>query len=66
MLKTDTQRSEFTSLDDENRSSVQIRIGREVSTAWSIEGRAAIWRNLGGEMTTFRRASLYVGAVYSR
>lgn len=67
VLKTDTQRSEFTSLDDENRSSVQIRIGREVSAAWSIEGRAAIWRNLGGEMeTTFRRASLYAGAVYSR
>ncbi len=67
VLKTDTQRSEFTSLDDENRSSVQIRIGREVSAAWSIEGRAAIWRNLGGEMeTAFRRASLYVGAVYSR
>ncbi len=67
VLKTDTQRSEFTSLDDENRSSLQIRIGREVSTAWSIEGRAAIWRNLGGEMeSSFRRASIYAGAVYSR
>jgi len=67
VLKTDTQRSEFTSLDDENRSSLQLRIGREVSAAWSIEGRAAIWRNLGGEMdATFRRASIYAGAVYSR
>lgn len=67
VLKTDTQRSEFTSLDDENRSSVQLRIGREVTSAWSIEGRAAIWRNLGSEMdTSFRRASLYAGAVYSR
>ncbi|MBA3453829.1 MAG: hypothetical protein H0T42_12110 [Deltaproteobacteria bacterium] len=67
VIKTDLQRSEFTSLDDENRSSVQIRIGREVSSAWSIEGRAAIWRNLGSEMeTSFRRASLYAGAVYSR
>lgn len=67
VLKTDTQRSEFTSLDDENRSSVQIRIGREVSSAWSLEGRGAIWRNLGGQMdASFRRASLYVGAVYSR
>ena len=67
VLKKDTQRSEFTSLDDENRSSVQVRIGREVSAAWSIEGRAAIWRDLGGAMeTSFRRASLYAGAVYSR
>ncbi|MDB4962945.1 MAG: hypothetical protein JWP01_2944 [Myxococcales bacterium] len=67
VLKKDTQRSEFTSLDDENRSSLQLRIGRPVSDAWSIEARAAIWRNLGGEMeTTFRRASIYAGAVYSR
>jgi hypothetical protein len=67
VLKTDIQRREFTSLDDENRSSVQIRIGREITSAWSIEGRAAIWRNLGNEMdASFRRASLYAGAVYSR
>jgi len=37
--QTDTQRSEFTSLDDENRSSLQIRIGREVSTACRSRAR---------------------------
>jgi len=69
VLKTDIQRREFTSLDDENRSSVQLRLGREITSAWSIEGRAAIWRNLGSETemdSSFRRASLYAGAVYSR
>jgi hypothetical protein len=66
VVKKDLQRSEFTSLDDENRSSLQARIGKPVSAAWSIEGRAAVWRDLGGTMdTTFRRALVYVGAVYS-
>jgi hypothetical protein len=69
VIKTDTQRSEFTSLDDENRSSLQVRVGRPVSDAWSIEARGAIWRNLGGDVSesgvTFRRASIYVGAIYS-
>lgn len=70
VIKTDTQRSEFTSLDDENRSSLQVRIGRPVSETWSIEARGAIWRNLGGDVSQadveFRRASIYVGAIYSR
>jgi hypothetical protein len=70
VIKTDIQRSEFTSLDDENRSSLQLRIGRPVSDAWSIEARGAIWRNIGGDVSradvSFRRASIYVGAIYSR
>ncbi len=66
VVKKDLQRSEFTSLDDENRSSLQIRIGKPASAAWSIEGRAAVWRDLGGTMdTSFRRALVYVGAIYS-
>src|SRR5690606_341346 len=50
VLQTDLQRSEFTSLDDENRSSLQLRLGRPVSAAWSLEARAAIWRNLGSDV----------------
>lgn len=67
VVKKDLQRSEFTSLDDENRSSLQLRVGRPVTAAWSVETRAAIWRDLGGTMdSSFRRASLYVGAIYAR
>jgi len=67
VIKTDLQRREFTSLDDENRSSLQLRLARPVSDAWSIESRAAIWRNLGADTeTAFRRASLYAGAIYTR
>lgn len=67
LLQTDLQRREFTSLDDENRSSLQLRIARPLSDTWSIESRAAIWRNLGeSSETAFRRASLYAGAIYTR
>ncbi len=67
VIKTDNQAREFTSLDDENRSSLQLRLAKQVSDGWAIEGRAAIWRNLGGDTeTSFRRASIYAGAVYSR
>jgi hypothetical protein len=38
-----------------------------VAGAWSVEGRAAIWRNLGNDaQASFRRASLYAGLIYSR
>ncbi len=67
VVKKDLQRSEFTSLDDENRSSLQLRIGRPVTGAWTVEVRGAIWRDLGGTMeSTFRRASIYFGAIYAR
>jgi len=67
VVKKDLQRSEFTSLDDENRSSLQLRLAKAVSASWSIETRAALWRDLGGTMeSSFRRASLYAGVIYAR
>ena len=67
VVKKDLQHSDFTNLEDENRSSLQLRIGKPVSGSWSIEGRAAIWRDLGGAMSSsFKRESLYVGAIYAR
>jgi hypothetical protein len=67
IVQKDLQHQEFTSLDDENRSSLQLRLAREITGSWSLEGRAAIWRDFGGIMdTAFRRALLYAGVVYSR
>ena len=61
------QYQEFTNLDDENRSSLQFRLARELTTTWSLETRAAIWRDFGGAMdTAFRRALIYVGVVFTR
>jgi hypothetical protein len=66
-IERDLVTQTFTTLDDENRSSLQARLARHVSKAWAVESRAAIWRNLGGELdTSFRRFLFYVGTVYSR
>ncbi|MEO8699297.1 MAG: hypothetical protein ABI867_04610 [Kofleriaceae bacterium] len=67
VLLDDTMNQTFTTLDDENRSSLQLRLARQVTETWSVESRAAIWRDLDGDNnTTFRRAILYLGAIYNR
>jgi hypothetical protein len=67
LLERDVATQTFTTLDDENRSSLQVRIARHVGRWWAIEGRAAIWRNVGSDLDTeFRRTVLSAGAVYSR
>ena len=66
IVQTDLQHSEFTSLDDENRSSVQFRVARAVTSTWSLEGRAAAWRDLGGNTSSnFQRSLVYLGAIYT-
>ena len=67
LLDLDVATQTFTTLDDENRSSLQVRIARHVARSWAIESRLAIWRNVGSDLDTeFRRTVLSVGAVYSR
>lgn len=67
IVQKDLQHQEFTNLDDANRSSLQLRVARAVSPSWSLEARAAIWRNLGESLdTSYRRELVYLGAVYSR
>lgn len=67
IVARDLQQMELTSLDDANHSSLQVRLARKVNDAWSLEGRAAIWRDLGGTLDLdYRRELLYVGAVYAR
>lgn len=67
IVQEDLQNQTFTTLDDENRSSLQIRIARELSKSWSIESRGAIWRDLDSDpATSFRRAIIYLGVIFSR
>ncbi|HEY4243881.1 MAG TPA: hypothetical protein VGM88_28905 [Kofleriaceae bacterium] len=67
LLSADTQHLTYASLDDEDRSSLQLRLARPLTKTWSIEGRAAIWRDLGTTMaTSFHRELGYLGVIYSR
>jgi len=66
LVEKDVQHQEFTNLEDENRSSLQLRVARELSATWSLEARAAIWRDFGNADTaTFRRELIYTGVIYA-
>lgn len=68
IVRRDLQSQQFTNIEDENRSSLQLRLAKKVYSQWSLEGRAAIWRNVvGGAMELdFRRELVYLGLVYGK
>jgi hypothetical protein len=68
VVRRDLQSQEFTNVEDENRSSVQLRVARSISSQWSVEARAAIWRNVTGRTMEldFQRELVYLGMVYGR
>lgn len=67
IVQKDLQNQTFTTLDDENRSSIQFRLARQMSKAFSFESRVAYWRDVGGgDDAEFRRTLVYLGGVYNR
>ncbi len=67
VVQKDLQHQEYTSLDDANRSLLQIRLARRVSETFSLEGRVAVWRDIGGTLDTeYRRELVYFGGVYTK
>ena len=67
LLEKDVLHQEFTNLEDENRSSLQILLTRALSTAWSVEARGAAWRDFANTGdASFRRELVYAGVIYSR
>jgi hypothetical protein len=66
LVEKDMQHIEFANLEDENRSSLQVRIARALSASWSLEARAALWRDFDTTGTaSFRRELVYAGIIYS-
>lgn len=68
VVRRDVQTQEFANIEDENRSSLQLRLAHALAGRWSVEGRAAIWRNLAGNAMEldFRRELVYLGLVYGK
>jgi hypothetical protein len=69
VVRRDLQSQQFTNVEDENRSSLQIRIARKLGKGdWAIEGRAAIWRNLASDQMEldFHRELVYLGLTYGK
>lgn len=67
IVQKDLQNQTFTTLDDENRSSFQLRVAKQLSPTFSLESRIAYWRDLGGgDDASFRRTLFYLGGVYNK
>ena len=68
LVQRDLQHAEFTNVEDENRSSLQLRLARKLSPTWSLEGRGALWRNIAGaaKELAFQRELLYAGLIYAK
>jgi hypothetical protein len=65
----DVNQHDFTNIEDENVSSLQIRLARKLSSEWSLEGRAAIWRNIGNSSAmdlSYERELVSIGVVYAK
>jgi hypothetical protein len=67
-VSTDPLHSDFANIEDENRSSLQARVAEKLSGGWSLEARAAIWRNIAGASMDldFHRELGYLGLMYAR
>ncbi|MBP9087786.1 MAG: hypothetical protein KBG15_16825 [Kofleriaceae bacterium] len=54
-LVVDPLNPEISTLADEARSVVQLRLGYRVGPRWTLEGRAATWTNLASDVAYHRR-----------
>jgi hypothetical protein len=65
VVARDVQSQSFVTLEDDNRSSLQLRLGRPLGRGLWAELRAAMWRNLGGpDDISFRRSLIYAGLMW--
>jgi hypothetical protein len=68
VVPSDPNHVDFTNIEDENRSSLQVQLARKITPTWSVELRATAWRNLAGDTMhlAFARELVYLGLVYAR
>lgn len=65
LIARDEQALTFVSIDEENRNSLSLHLSRALSRSWALEGRYAIYSNeFTNQELTFRRQTVYLGAVY--
>lgn len=65
VVSRDVQSNSFTTLDDDNRSSLQLRAAHRVGTGLAFEARAAYWTDLLPGDLQFRRLLVYAGLVWT-
>ncbi len=67
LIAEDVTSQTFLTLDDDNRSSLQLRAARGLGHGVALELRVAGWRDLGGaDATRFRRGAVGLGLTWSK
>lgn len=67
LVQSDIAHQTFADIEDDSRSSLQLHVARKLGADWSLEGRAAIWRDIGtAQELRFERELVYVGVLYTR
>ncbi len=65
LVLRDEQALTFVSIDEENRNALSVHLSRALTRNWALEGRYAIYSNeFTNQELTFRRQTVYLGAVY--
>jgi hypothetical protein len=66
IVPKDPNETDFTNIEDENYSSLQVRLARQLSKDWSVEARAAIWRDIDSQTDVeYHRELVTLGVVYA-
>jgi hypothetical protein len=68
LIVGDINQRDFTNIQDDNVSSLQMRIAKKLSSEWSFEARGAVWRNIAssGMGLSYARELVSIGVVYSQ
>lgn len=65
LLARDLQNQNFVSIEDENRNSLSVHLGRDLSQHWGAELRLAVYSNeFATQELSFRRQTAYLGLLY--
>ncbi len=64
LLARDVNAQSFITIDDDNRDSLSINLARDLTRSWTAEARYALYSNELSDDVSFRRQTVYLGAVY--
>lgn len=66
LVAGDLAAQSWVTLDDDNRSSLQLRLARALGRGVGVEARLAGWHDLGGAGAGYRRGVIAVGLTWDR
>jgi hypothetical protein len=63
LVARNSQQGDYDTLDDDNRSSLELRVARAIGADWAVEARLSIWRDLAAGIE-YERSVATFGVVW--